>query len=66
MKELEEREGIHASVDALTFPPKKMWGNTKPEVMEERRQGLQEWISGIVDLPALAKYDKFATFMGIP
>jgi hypothetical protein len=59
-------EDLRLSVDALEFPPKRMFGNTKPDVMELRRKVLDAWISGIAAMPAVASQEQFAKFLGIP
>ena len=51
---------------APPFPPKKMFGNLAPEFVEERRQGLEAWVSWVAAQPQLLCGDECADFFGVP
>ena len=57
-------EELHTICTSLPpFPPKKMFGNTKPQFLEKRRSALEDYFSRICDFPSVRKSEIFGGFI---
>jgi hypothetical protein len=57
-------EELHHICSSLPlFPPKKMFGNTKPQFLEKRRSALDDYFSRLCDLPSVRKSEIFGGFI---
>lgn len=57
-------DDLHHSCSSLpVFPPKKMFGNTKPQFLEKRRVALEDYFSRICNLAEVRESEVFAEFI---
>lgn len=57
-------EELHTTCSSLpSFPPKKMFGNTKPQFLEKRRSALEDYFARLCDLPSVRNSELFGGFV---